>query len=179
MVSRAGELHRLRMQIHTDDGEKNADAVGDLQREERIHPPKDRQECEPGEVVRSLVPRGLVETVELSCDPGYRGHQQRSVQLSEECADHQRDRHEQQPTPCDLLATAGELSLQEQAHAFGAFPGTGSGSLSAWWRGSVMTVVGFHSLWPAGMKSFGMVGRASMLSTDYWTTCPLKKASII
>lgn len=35
-------------QIPTGDKYKNADAVGGLQREQRIDSPKDGQECEPG-----------------------------------------------------------------------------------------------------------------------------------
>lgn len=97
--------------MRTDDKHKNVGAVSDLQREERIYSAKDRQKCEPGEIVRGLVPRRLLETVELGRDLGDCGHQQLPVQFSEERADHQCDSHEEQPTTRDLLAAASELSL--------------------------------------------------------------------
>lgn len=102
-----------RKQIRTNDKHKNVGAVSDLQREERIHSPKNRQECEPGEIMRGLVPRRLLEAVELGCDLGQCSHQQLPVYFCEERVDHQCYSHEEQPTPRDLLATAGELRLQE------------------------------------------------------------------
>lgn len=125
---------QTRRKVRTDDIYKNAGAVGEFQWKQHIHPSKDRQKCEPGKIVRGLVPRRLAKTVKLGCDLGDRSHQQLLVQFSEECADHQCDSHEDQPTPCDPLATAGEERLHEHTHASDVSPDVGSDSwFPRWW----------------------------------------------
>lgn len=105
--------NETRKQTRTDDIDKNAGAVDELQWKQRVHPSKDGQKCEPGKIIRGLVPRRLAKTVELGCDFGDCCNQQLLVQLSEECADHQCHGHKNQPTPRDFLTTAGEECLEE------------------------------------------------------------------
>lgn len=146
-------------QTRTNDVNKNAGAVGDLQWKQRVHPSKDRQEGEPGKIMRGLVPRRLAKTVELGCDLGDCSHQQLLVQFPEECADHQCDGHENQPAPCDLLATAGEECLQENTHTLDASPDVGSDSWFPRWWWVVRIEVVVHGLTSAARITVEIVGR--------------------